>query len=95
MCQVPIGEEIRFLSETDGLVNHSLNFENVSGGTIAIGSGCMKSWEHIATDLDEFRVVNHSFGGARTWELIHYAQKLVINFNPSVVIFYCGSADIS
>ena len=42
----------------------------MSGGTIAIGSGCIKKWDHIATDLDGFNVVNHAFGGARTWELI-------------------------
>jgi hypothetical protein len=66
-----------------------------SDGTIAIGSGCLQGWEHIQTDLSDYNVVNHAFGGAKTWEILHYSKRLVINFKPKAVIIYCGSSDIA
>ena len=69
--------------------------DTVYGGTIAIGSSIMRKWENIQEDLAPFNVVNQAFGGARTWELLYYAEKLITNFQPKVVLIYCGSNDIN
>ena len=65
------------------------------GNTIAVGSSVIKLWENIQSDLEPFNVVNHGFGGSRTWEMLHFADKLVTDFKPKVVIVYCGSNDIN
>ena len=95
--QVPDYEEIqnRFYGETDRLVNKSKNDQTAYGGTIATGSSIMKLWGNIRSDLSQYKAVNHAFGGSRTWEMLHFADKLVVDFKPKVVLVYCGSNDIN
>ena len=73
----------------------TLHKEVAYGGTIAVGSSIIKLWTNIQKDLEPYRVVNHGFGGSRTWEMLHFTDKLVTQFSPKVVLVYCGSNDIN
>lgn len=55
----------------------------------------MRFWDNMSNDLAPYKVRNHGFGGSRSWELIHFVDKLVTQFKPKVVVTYCGSLDIS
>ena len=94
---VPSYDEIedRFYPETDRLRNTSKNNQKAYEGTIAAGSSIIKLWRNISSDLDGYSAVNHGFGGSRTWEMLHFAKKLVVDFRPKVVLVYCGSNDIN
>jgi lysophospholipase L1-like esterase len=95
---VPAHDEIqdRFYGITTDLVQRagSDGFTQ-PGNVIAVGSSIMRLWRNIRNDLSPYKVTNHGFGGSRTWEMLYFAKKLVVDFKPRVVLVYCGSNDIN
>ena len=63
--------------------------------TLLVGSSIFRRWSSAATDLRDADLVNHGFGGSRTWELVEYVEELVVDFSPEVVVCYCGSNDVN
>ena len=39
-------------------------------------------------------VVNRAFGGARTWEVLHFFERIILPCRPCIIVYYCGSNDI-
>ena len=96
--QIPSYDEIqhRFYSITDSLVENAIGDPNSKpGNVIAVGSSIIKLWDNIRNDLLPYKVVNHGFGGSRSWEMIYFVDKLVTQYQPKVVLIYCGSNDIN
>ena len=91
----PIGQDLLFENEVTQLIESSRKNPNAYGGIMLVGSSIFRLWTSAQDDFSEWPVENHAFGGARTWELIEYAQELIIEFKPHVVICYCGSNDIN
>jgi hypothetical protein len=91
----PAGEEIRFGEEVAAIVRRSSADPAAREGTMLVGSSILRLWGDAATDLARFRAVNHAFGGARTWELLAYADELVVGFRPRTLVVYCGSNDVN
>lgn len=91
----PPGQELRYENEVDRLIDSSRENPNAHGGIMLVGSSIFRLWNSVIDDFSEWPTVNHAFGGARTWELIEYAQNLIIEFKPRIVICYCGSNDIN
>ncbi|MFM1832752.1 MAG: hypothetical protein RLZZ461_1068, partial [Planctomycetota bacterium] len=60
-----------------------------------VGSSIFRLWKDAEIDLAEFDVVNHGFGGSRTWELLEHAPTLVEAFVPRTIVVYCGSNDVN
>ena len=60
-----------------------------------VGSSIFRLWSDAEEDLERFDVVNHAFGGSRTWELLEHAPELVSPFRPRTVVVYCGSNDVN
>ena len=92
---VPDGLEMRYRGEVDALVEQADAKGVARGGTIVVGSSIVRLWKTVGEDLAPWRPVNHGFGGSRTWELVEYADELVIDFQPKSVIVYSGSNDIN
>ena len=36
-----------------------------------------------------------AFGGARSWETLHYADETLFSIQPKSILYYCGSNDIN
>ena len=93
--RVPQGHEMLFHDDVIRLIDSSKNNSRAQGGIMLVGSSIFRLWTSAVHDFGEWPTVNHAFGGARTWELLENVQELVINFNPKIVICYCGSNDIN
>ena len=64
-------------------------------GIVFVGSSIIRLWKTLEADMSPLPVVNQGFGGSKTWEVLNYADKLVIPYEPSIVVYYCGSNDIN
>lgn len=64
-------------------------------GIIFIGSSIFRLWLTLESDMKPLPVFNQGFGGARTWEVLNYADRLVLPYQPRIIVYYCGSNDIS
>lgn len=67
--------------------------EENQNGIIFYGASNFRMWTEMETDLPEYRVQNHGFGGCTDQDLMHYADKLLYPYHPAIVFFQTGSND--
>ena len=60
-----------------------------------IGSSSIRMWKTLAQDFPEYRVINRGFGGSQIADSIYFADRIVIPYQPSVIVFYAGGNDIN
>lgn len=88
-------EPIAFQKAVSILTNKRLINPPCTGGIIFIGSSIFRLWKTLESDMSPLPVCNQAFGGSRTWEVLHYADQLIIPHQPKIIVYYCGSNDIS
>ena len=62
-------------------------------GIIFYGASNFAMWYEMENDLVGYQVQNHGFGGSTDKDLVHYADKLLYPYEPSIVFFQTGSND--
>jgi len=65
-----------------------------TGIILFTGSSIFRCWTSLAQDMHPLPVLNRAFGGARTWEVLHYMDRIVLPYAPRVIVYYCGSNDV-
>ncbi len=65
------------------------------GGIVFAGSSSIRLWKTLATDFPEHRVLNRGFGGSQLSDLAHFAERLVLAYEPRFVVVYSGGNDIN
>lgn len=60
-----------------------------------IGSSIFRRWEKLTEQMAPLPVFNRAFGGSRTEEILYYMDKVVLPYNPKIIVYYCGSNDIN
>lgn len=63
------------------------------GGVVFVGSSSIRLWP-IARSFPGLRAVNRGLGGARIDDVNHYVERLVLPYEPKVVVFYAGENDL-
>src|SRR5215472_3126911 len=64
------------------------------GAILFIGSSIFREWRDLKARMAPLPVFNRAFGGARTWEVLYYADRIVLPYKPRIIVYYCGSNDI-
>ena len=59
------------------------------------GSSSIVGWESLATDFPDKKVLNHAFGGSQTFEVLHFADRIITPYQPKQVVIYSGDNDIA
>lgn len=88
---VPPGQQIRFQQEVARLAARPAR----PGGVVFVGSSIFREWKTVPADMRPLPAVNLAFGGSRTWEVLYYADRLVLPWRPRIIVYYCGSNDIN
>ena len=65
------------------------------GVVLFTGSSSVRFWESLADDFPDYRVLNRGFGGSEFSDLIHYADRVIYPYQPSVIFIYEGDNDIN
>lgn len=63
-------------------------------GVVFVGSSSIRLWKTLAADFPKHRVINRGFGGSEISDSIHYAKRVVIPYQPRMVVMYAGGNDI-
>ena len=63
------------------------------GGIVFYGASNFRLWTEMESDLADFRVQNHGFGGSTDRLLVQYADRLLYPYEPKIVFFQTGSND--
>jgi lysophospholipase L1-like esterase len=60
-----------------------------------IGSSSIRMWKTVAEDFPNRRVINRGFGGSQIADSIQYAERIVLPYEPRLIVFYAGGNDIN
>jgi len=86
--QPGFGEEIEQFLEADK------THPPPQGAILFIGSSIFGEWADLKAQMAPLPVFNRAFGGSLTWEVLYYADKIVLPYKPKIIVYYCGSNDI-
>lgn len=64
------------------------------GVALFTGSSSIALWKDIASSFPGHRVLNRGFGGSNFEDLLHYTDRVIFPYNPSVIFVYEGDNDI-
>ena len=59
------------------------------GGIVFAGSSSFTKWQSAAEDLAPLPIINRGFGGSTIPEVIHYADRTILKYDPKTVVIYC------
>ena len=67
-----------------------------AGAIVCTGSSSMRGWhQRLATDLAPLTVIPRGFGGSNYYDLLHYADRVVLAYQPRAVLLYEGDNDVA
>jgi len=65
------------------------------GGIVFVGSSSIRRWLTLAEDFPRHRVLNRGFGGSQMSDSAHFAERIVLPYEPRMIVVYAGGNDLS
>ncbi|MCL5019789.1 MAG: hypothetical protein M1426_04890, partial [Patescibacteria group bacterium] len=59
------------------------------------GSSSILMWKTLAEDFKPLKVFNRGFGGSQMFEVLQYADRIIIPYKPRIIVLYAGDNDIA
>lgn len=66
-----------------------------TGAVVFVGSSSIRFWETLGEDMAPMPVLNRGFGGSVIAHSTHYADRIVLPYEPSAVVMYAGDNDLA
>jgi lysophospholipase L1-like esterase len=64
------------------------------GGIVFVGSSSIRKWTTLAEDFPHHQVLNRGFGGSQLIDSVHFADRIVLPYEPRMIVLYAGGNDI-
>jgi len=64
------------------------------GGIVFVGSSTIRRWD-TASYFPDLKIINRGFGGSEMADAVRYVDRIVIPYEPRLVVVYSGDNDIS
>jgi lysophospholipase L1-like esterase len=61
---------------------------------VFVGSSSIRLWDTLQRDMAPLPVLNRGFGGAQLSSVVHFVDRVVIQYRPRAVVLYAGDNDI-
>ena len=87
--------EIRFGRAIEQFLEQDKTSPPPEEAILFIGSSIFRQWTDLREQMSPLAVFNRAFGGSRTWEVLHYVDKIVLPYKPRIIVYYCGSNDVN
>ena len=65
------------------------------GAVLLVGGSNARRWTDVDEYFPEFRLINRGFGGARLTEILHFVDRIIIPYSPTVILVNAGGNDLS
>ena len=62
---------------------------------VFVGSSSIRMWKDLAEDFSDTKVINRGFGGSQLADSTYYADRIVIPYQPRMVVLYAGDNDLA
>ena len=67
----------------------------VKGAVVFIGSSTIRLWKTLAEDFPHHHIINRGFGGSEIIDSTHFAQRIILPYEPRMVFLRAGGNDIN
>lgn len=64
-------------------------------GIVFVGSSSIRRWTTLSEDFPDQRLINRGFGGSQMEDSAHFADRLVLAYEPRFIVVYAGGNDIN
>jgi lysophospholipase L1-like esterase len=85
----------RFQSAIDNFLESDKVNPPPQRAILFIGSSIFRQWENLKEQMTPLPVFNRAFGGSRTGDILYYMDKVVLSYEPRIIVYYCGSNDVN
>ena len=65
-----------------------------AGAVLFVGSSSIHYWD-VAKAFPRLKTLRRGYGGSHVSDTQHYADRLIARYQPSLVVFYAGDADVA
>ena len=86
---------VRFAKEIEAFLEEDKVDPPPKNAILFIGSSTFVRWTHVSGQMAPLPAFNRAFGGSRTHEVLYYMDKIVLPYDPRIIVYYCGSNDIA
>ena len=86
---------IRFADQIEAFLKEDSVNPPPKKAILFIGSSIFRQWAHLKEQMAPLPVFNRAFGGSRTEEVLEQMDKLVLPYEPRIIVYYCGSNDVN
>ena len=59
------------------------------------GSSSIRLWKRLAQDFKGHPVLNRGFGGSQIADVAAFSHRIIIPYEPSLIVFYAGDNDVA
>ena len=85
-------DPLRFEKEVENITAEApANKEHI---ILFTGSSTIRMWKDIQSYFPSHNILNRGFGGSQTSDLIHYVDKLIVQYKPEQIFIYEGDNDL-
>jgi lysophospholipase L1-like esterase len=94
LAQVVTPDPSRFESEIAAFEKWDRKNSVPQNAVLFVGSSSIRMWP-TAESFPNLPVINRGFGGSHISDVIHFAERIVLNYKPRTIVFYAGDNDIA
>jgi hypothetical protein len=87
--------EVRFADQITTMLDGDKAAPPPQNGILFIGSSIFRQWTNVKEHMAPLPAFNRAFGGSRTWEVLHYMDRIVLPYRPRIIVYYTGSNDVN
>lgn len=93
-AQVADPDPLRFSEAFEDFASWDAKNWVPDGGIVFVGSSSIVRW-NSSEAFPELPVVNRGFGGSQASDATHWVEEAVLQYDPSIVVYYEGDNDVS
>jgi lysophospholipase L1-like esterase len=93
---LPVAQAVpeTWTKEIDQLTAPDATHPPAPGGVVFVGSSSIRLWKTLAEDFPELHAINRGFGGSELADSVFYADRIVLPYQPRLVVLYAGENDL-
>lgn len=76
------------------LTAHDATNPPPAGGVVFVGSSSIRLWKTLAGDFPHVATINRGFGGSELADSVFYADRIVLPYQPRLVVLFAGTNDL-
>lgn len=93
-CGRKVSGPAQWRAEIDQLTANDAGHPPPQHGVLFIGSSSIRMWTTLAGDFAGLPTVRRGFGGSTIPDSTFYADRIVIPYQPKLVVMYAGDNDV-